>query len=726
MTVTSLLITLTTILSLNNFHINSQSKNNVNKREKNSVTTFVYSPIDIGEPNDNINNASSLVEEGFHTNDIYTNSFDTRLDNSLGSSDNDFYYIPVFTNTRMTISVSGSETQNYPFEMYVYTYTYNKNGINDNKACKLLSALREENDPTQKYKTFEADVCPGTYILLIKSDSTIKQRPIIDYHVYLRLEKKGRNSSPRSMGELKYCKGAIGAIWKSDYLPVKNSAIVKPFQCLTYYQEGKSGIEYRDYALEELMRVSNGENIHLATYYLWDGELIFLLSTIFSTIFDCMESNFSNTEKLKVEFELVKDEIGRVTSIGGKITNLLGKFASFSTLTKVGAATFISIFKYSLITYLESLIPTYSYVDYQYFDWLKSYLHSIPNLSEEKQIAYWNAFADNSALIIPIYYKLYVKEDIFPINNKYQIDFSATFEETHNLTTLYHTEDDLPVLVDDDYYCRGNIYGMKYDEDNEIFIEDGRLIPYETINPDILSVGVAQPTPNLHRKQMKWYKFVAEEEGDYSIRIYRRTKDNSYEKYATDCSLNVYNQVYYGYDESHAIFSTNVGFYENDVVIGPYYEAHLEKGQTLYFRINGVNYNSIEECSIEIKNYFANNLIIEQSNHVHNYTNNYVWFSLTKHQSFCACGTQHFEPHVITGSSSPIGRYATCALCHGNASIGIVNGYSIRNNMKYELREDGLYYPINTYISNGNIVLDYEDSISFINNNLNTYDDIIN
>ena len=60
------------------------------------------------------------------------------------------------------------------------------------------------------------------------------------------------------------------------------------------------------------------------------------------------------------------------------------------------------------------------------------------------------------------------------------------------------------------------------------------------------------------------------------------------------------------------------------------------------------------------------------SNHLHSY--HYTWLNYTRHQTYCECGTFSQKPHVINMNDYQNGnQYATCLLCHGLASVGIVN-----------------------------------------------------
>ena len=50
-----------------------------------------------------------------------------------------------------------------------------------------------------------------------------------------------------------------------------------------------------------------------------------------------------------------------------------------------------------------------------------------------------------------------------------------------------------------------------------------------------------------------------------------------------------------------------------------------------------------------------------------------MWKSYTQHRATCLCGDMHDEMHVVPAGSFQNGeQYATCLLCGGQATIGIV------------------------------------------------------
>ena len=69
----------------------------------------------------------------------------------------------------------------------------------------------------------------------------------------------------------------------------------------------------------------------------------------------------------------------------------------------------------------------------------------------------------------------------------------------------------------------------------------------------------------------------------------------------------------------------------------------------------------------------SGNVITNISNHSHSYGAPCVWINYTQHTATCACGGLHIEYHVVIDGPLPPGQqYATCIVCGGPASMGIV------------------------------------------------------
>ena len=119
------------------------------------------------------------------------------------------------------------------------------------------------------------------------------------------------------------------------------------------------------------------------------------------------------------------------------------------------------------------------------------------------------------------------------------------------------------------------------------------------------------------------------------------------------------------------------------------------------------NENHFEELHdfISINNCIKRCSICDYELKKHNYT--YLWENYKCHQASCSCGELHNQVHAVSSSAiRPGQQYATCLICGGPASIGII-----------PLSSNILTYTINgSYIlPNGVVVLVDEDIDDYLN-----------
>ena len=94
--------------------------------------------------------------------------------------------------------------------------------------------------------------------------------------------------------------------------------------------------------------------------------------------------------------------------------------------------------------------------------------------------------------------------------------------------------------------------------------------------------------------------------------------------------------------------------------------------------------------------------------HQHSYF--YIWKNYTQHTASCLCGDMHDEVHVVPAGSFQNGQlYATCLLCGGQATMGIV----IQGNNVFPMSINGSYI-----LHNGVVVLVDEDFEDYMNGTL--------
>lgn len=188
--------------------------------------------------------------------------------------------------------------------------------------------------------------------------------------------------------------------------------------------------------------------------------------------------------------------------------------------------------------------------------------------------------------------------------------------------------------------------------------------------------------------------------------------------------------ISYGQTSHYAMFELNINYiktYSFEITGDYYLEVNLFKGPMQEVSINNatVYENGVYKVAF---NYFAQpekyylRVTYENSScsgtiytqitntHVHSYTDSYFWYDYTKHQSRCICNGSIFGPHVVSASMFFRGnQYATCLLCFGPASFGVLP-LSLNN---LPTSHNG-----SVILPNGVIVLVDEDIQSYLNGTL--------
>lgn len=124
------------------------------------------------------------------------------------------------------------------------------------------------------------------------------------------------------------------------------------------------------------------------------------------------------------------------------------------------------------------------------------------------------------------------------------------------------------------------------------------------------------------------------------------------------------------------------------------------------YRIDVVVNGSKASGGIEVGSLVYN---IEKT-HTHDYL--YAWKNYTQHRTNCLCGILDIDPHVVSPDAFNNGQqYATCLLCGGLASIGII--YYDGINQSFPATANGSFI-----LPNGVIVLEDEDMDAYLEGTL--------
>jgi hypothetical protein len=168
--------------------------------------------------------------------------------------------------------------------------------------------------------------------------------------------------------DLKGQENIKGALWISDLVPSRNISLFDLNSEYVYYLPHETNLNYPDYALDELRAVSNGEPVKVATYYIWDPVIKYVLHEIFIVVRNELHNIFEENEQAAVELELKLDQITNTLSV---VFTVVGLFTNSIvvgiTLDIISEVTFFAI-----ESYFDSIIPELCVNDVEYMSLLSS------------------------------------------------------------------------------------------------------------------------------------------------------------------------------------------------------------------------------------------------------------------------------------------------------------------------------------------------------------------
>ena len=149
-----------------------------------------------------------------------------------------------------------------------------------------------------------------------------------------------------------------------------------------------------------------------------------------------------------------------------------------------------------------------------------------------------------------------------------------------------------------------------------------------------------------------------------------------------------------------APFSSNVA-QDYDVVY------HSEVSHKYVNTVDGLEYSFYEQHTVK------NNECTKCGEHIHSYSDHYIWQTEGLHMAYCGCGEYSMKSHVVLPGAFPKpDGYAICMLCRGRVFIGQLN--SITSGLAHT--DNGSFI-----LTNGIIVLVDEDVQAYFSGTLEFY-----
>ena len=345
---------------------------------------------------------------------------------------------------------------------------------------------------------------------------------------------------------------------------------------------------------------------------------------------------------------------------------------------------------------------------------LLSYYDSVENdnvIVETYDVTSSKAFSSYSAINNASYTQSPGIDDYF---HYYMISYGRNLGVTSS-TGYSISINDMDLLLDEYFYARGltmtpytttsstNKYNFctdAIDGDNPVIINisgtDNNIV-YDYLNHFVVGYGY----------------------DSYGIYANFGWKNN----YHTNTNINNYtitNAFYISFDSSHSHSNNYLWTYNGcSGTICPCGNKTCNHGSYTYTQYSSVIHKkTCNACGYQQNeaHHFqtvGNNQVCSDCGYVltgHQHSYFYIWKNYTQHTASCLCGNSHDEVHVVPAGSFENGQlYATCLLCGGQATMGIV----IQGNNVLPRSINGSYI-----LPNGVIVLVDEDFENYMNGTL--------
>lgn len=636
------------------------------------------------ELNDTYSEAINLCPDEYYLMDDYHTQLNAGLDYTRGVVDHDFYYFKLLEESRVSLYLYSSNVNStYTFSLDEMEYI----GVTDNGAYHTINTYSCVTN-SLSYNSFEDLLLQaGTYYIYIGNYIANEDNVVMNYQLDLYISKTDLEPDAR-IGDLKFNKNCGGAVWISDLFPTKNQDVLGITDSTPYFKLSEQNLNYPDYALDDMMQISNGNVIRAANYYIWDEEILGFIKDYADKMVEETFEKFERQQKISVTYSMIENKIEKTISI---VTTIIDAFNKSTIIEIIIGAVEAEILE-KMHNFFAIINPKYDIEFIKYY----TIMLEISNACEKS----------DSCLSIPIFYQLSINENIFPNYTEHIITRVDLCEYMFENDEYTFNEKYIPSSYSD-AYTKGKIYGIY--EHNDIYDIFNLQNVNDIENVDHVAEDISNQLDgpisieNLNDGEYKWIKFQTPS-AQVDSKIYYFECVNPSGKESELFYIDIFDAKVDGYSFYNVIASKSGGYIINGndgniVEKGCYFSLMMEPNEIIYLRIRGDNFNEISSKSFQIRSSANPNVI-----HIHEYLK-YTYINLTSHKAECNCGVYVTEPHVVKSGSK------ICLLCKGNAGTGFVGIMNVNHN-EYILPEE-------SYImDNGVIVLTENDAEKYFRKEL--------
>ena len=283
-----------------------------------SIFFIVRTVINNGKDgNDSTSTATLITPYEAYKEFSYTNS----INGSVTKNDKDYYSIVLLSDSYLSVTINTS-FNNEGYEYYLLKVS----------SSDTLEVIDSDTSSNWLKQTESLYLKAGTYYILIKGVNDANKDYKVDYKLTIEVtmvdEKKVYD-----IGDLKYSRALPGAVWVSDYIPFNDTNPLSLDSLYEYLVPTKKNVSHSTVLFDYLNTISNGESIKLATYYLWDIDLIKELIDIFDELLNryqtSKEDNYTdeiNVDSVISALKIIKTYVGirhHHLTMGGSLDNTI-------------------------------------------------------------------------------------------------------------------------------------------------------------------------------------------------------------------------------------------------------------------------------------------------------------------------------------------------------------------------------------------------------------------
>ena len=652
---------------------------------------FVSDGRDIYESNDGFNVATPLSPENAHQLSSYHTQLTATIDTLYEFVDVDYYVLTLYVDSYVRLSVE-TDHSDYSFDLLLMKRV----SIIDEGQIVKNNPNVYENDTSDKIKNYEGLLSAGNYFVYIRGQQPATSTITLEYTLNVVVNRTNTYASV-SIGDLRFNKQLSGAVWLSEYVPFNTVSIAETHNEYDYYLDMGNGTDQRDYLLENLTRLSEGNPIHFATIYIWDRVLAYVLYKVIDTLYTYFAETIKEIELQNLHLEVTSDSLNNASIV---ITQLNKVIASLSvSISKiVKAVGFVIKFANFIVkSFIQEINVSNSILYTRYLGFLQGLFY------EEFQAVEDNPDPedlDNQRLQkvfqIPLYYSLRTEIFNFGANSRSVLSYRATLEKFNQGDQFLCTSSSIPTNPTDCYNCYGKVYGIDRTSEIDTLTSLPEYSSIPDAEPEIREISISQNSESrkiqLLEGEYVWYQFEAPETKDYYFLC----------SAGKDIVIDLFSQPVKGHSTEGLIRSYEGGYYllSQSHEAGCYFSRLLNDCQTIYLRIRNGYYHSSDPGLLYVDD--APFAFAEPLQHEHHYDNRYVWKNRTQHTAYCECGAGTVQGHAVSSGSS------RCLLCGGLADTGFIGPLSVTYRT-----ENGSYI-----LPNGVIVLDDRDIDAYLTGNL--------